>query len=75
MHIVVWTKFALVDDPVTERLTPEAKQEIEDFVRRTFVNRLSPEQVGASSECRNVVLIIAGHLVSKLDILEKHTWG
>jgi hypothetical protein len=36
VHLVVWCKFPLKDDPVTDDLTTEARQEIEAFVLRTF---------------------------------------
>lgn len=36
VHLVVWTKFLLEDDPATDDLTLTARQEIEDFVGRTF---------------------------------------
>jgi hypothetical protein len=36
IHLVVWCKFPLKDDPLTDDLTPEARQEIEDFVCTTF---------------------------------------
>jgi hypothetical protein len=36
VHLVVWTKFHLEDDPATDDLTPKARAEIEAFVDRTF---------------------------------------
>jgi len=36
VHLVVWTKFLLEDDPKTDDLTPKARAEIEEFVERTF---------------------------------------
>jgi hypothetical protein len=36
VHLVVWTKFHLEDDPATDDLTPKARAEIEEFVDRTF---------------------------------------
>ena len=36
VHLVVWTKFVLEDDPATDRLTARARREIEDFVIKTF---------------------------------------
>lgn len=35
-HLVVWCKFPFEDDPVTDDLTLMARQEIENFVLRTF---------------------------------------
>ncbi|PYH92472.1 hypothetical protein BO71DRAFT_25515 [Aspergillus ellipticus CBS 707.79] len=45
VHLVVWTKFELEDDPVTDDLTPRARQEIEEYVQRTFRSRVPAEQV------------------------------
>jgi hypothetical protein len=38
IHLVVWTKFLLEDDPTTDDLTTRARQEIEGFVQGTFCN-------------------------------------
>ncbi|KAL4998817.1 hypothetical protein BDV10DRAFT_166348 [Aspergillus recurvatus] len=45
VHLVVWTKFALEDDPATDDLMPRARREIDDFVKRTFCSRMPPDQV------------------------------
>ncbi|KAL2795596.1 hypothetical protein BJX66DRAFT_336719 [Aspergillus keveii] len=45
VHLVVWTKFALEDDPATDDLTPRARKEIDDFVKQTFCSQISPSQV------------------------------
>ena len=44
-HMVVWTKFTLVEDPETGLLTEEATQQIENFVSRVFCNRIPRDQV------------------------------
>ena len=49
VHLVVWTKFDLEDDPATDDLTPKARKEIDDFVDRTFCSRVSRENVGDMS--------------------------
>ena len=36
VHLVVWTKFDLEDDPELDDLTPVARQSIEDYVDATF---------------------------------------
>lgn len=36
VHLIVWTKFPLEEDEVTDDLTIEGRREIEDFVTRTF---------------------------------------
>lgn len=45
MHLVVWTKFALPSDGVTDDLLPESRAELEDFVSRTFVRVCGEENV------------------------------
>ncbi|KAJ0413808.1 hypothetical protein BJY00DRAFT_319438 [Aspergillus carlsbadensis] len=45
VHLVVWTKFALEDDPATDDLTPRARKEIDDYVKQTFLSQISPSQV------------------------------
>ncbi|KKK17353.1 hypothetical protein P175DRAFT_0429491 [Aspergillus ochraceoroseus IBT 24754] len=45
VHLVVWTKFELEDDPATDDLTPHARQEIDEYVQRTFCTRMPPNQV------------------------------
>ncbi|KAK9653043.1 hypothetical protein HCH54_002986 [Aspergillus fumigatus] len=45
VHLVVWTKFELEDDPATDDLTPQARKEIDDYVTRTFRSRMPAEQV------------------------------
>jgi Protein of unknown function (DUF3605) len=39
VHLVVWTKFAFQDDPVTGDLTPESRAMIEAFVQKTFCGK------------------------------------
>lgn len=45
MHLVIWTKFELEDDPATDDLTPEARKETDDYVQRTFCTKVKPENV------------------------------
>lgn len=45
VHLVVWTKFDLEDDPATGELTPKARREIDDYVQKTFCSRTTPENV------------------------------
>ena len=45
IHIVVWMKHELRDDPVTGDLTSECRGLIEAFVARTFQSRVPPEHV------------------------------
>jgi Protein of unknown function (DUF3605) len=39
VHLVVWTKFELQDDPTTGDLTPESRAMIEAFVQKTFCGK------------------------------------
>lgn len=45
VHLVIWTKFDLEEDPATSDLTIEARKEIDDFVNETFRSRVEPENV------------------------------
>jgi len=45
VHLVVWTKFELVDDPKTDNLTDEARREIEEYVDETFCRKVGKENV------------------------------
>ncbi|XXG93885.1 hypothetical protein Hte_000134 [Hypoxylon texense] len=40
VHLVVWTKFDLAEDPITTDLTDEARAEIERYVQKTFGSRI-----------------------------------
>jgi hypothetical protein len=50
VHLVVWTKFELEEDPATGDLTDETRTVMEDYVQRTFCTKLDPDQVGVSRE-------------------------
>ncbi|KAJ4207997.1 hypothetical protein NW767_002226 [Fusarium falciforme] len=45
VHLVVWTKFDLVEDPATGDLADGARQEIDDFVTTTFRANVPNEHV------------------------------
>lgn len=45
VHLVVWTKFVLEADPVTDDLTDEARGEIEAYVREKFTRRVGEDNV------------------------------
>ncbi|KKA26115.1 hypothetical protein TD95_004701 [Thielaviopsis punctulata] len=45
VHLVVWTKFELMEDPETGRLTEKAWKEIDDFVGQTFRSHVPAENV------------------------------
>ncbi|KAL8695908.1 MAG: hypothetical protein Q9224_003085 [Gallowayella concinna] len=46
VHLVVWTKFSLPDDPSTQELTKEMRREIDEYVDKTFCQAISKENVG-----------------------------
>ena len=50
MHLVIWTKFDLEDDPATDDLTPKARKNIDDFVSKTFCTKVPSHNVGTHSE-------------------------
>ncbi len=45
VHLVFWTKFELPDDPVTGELTPQTRQQIDNYVIKTFHSHVSEENV------------------------------
>ncbi|MCJ1470097.1 hypothetical protein MMC07_008742 [Pseudocyphellaria aurata] len=45
IHLVVWTKFDLDDDPATGELTAPMRQKIDDFVERKFRSRVPENNV------------------------------
>lgn len=47
VHLVVWTKFALEEDPATGDLTDAARAEIDSYVRKTF-SKMLPDHVGCA---------------------------
>lgn len=47
VHLVVWTKFDLEDDAETDDLTPKARQEIDDYVNKTFCSKMPKEHVSS----------------------------
>lgn len=67
VHLVVWTKFELEDDPATDDLTPEARQMIDDFVKKTFCTRVNAEQVGDWYLSGGYADAVQGHLVQELE--------
>ncbi|KAF4455451.1 hypothetical protein F53441_2240 [Fusarium austroafricanum] len=45
VHLVVWTKFNLEEDPAKGDLTDKARKEIDDFVTRSFRTHVPEENV------------------------------
>lgn len=49
VHLVVWTKFILEDDPTTDDLTTKARTQVDDFVNKTFCSKVGTENVSVNS--------------------------
>lgn len=45
IHLVIWTKFQLEEDPATGDLTEAMREKIENYIQRTFCGRISRENV------------------------------
>jgi hypothetical protein len=45
VHLVVWTKFVLEDDAHTGHLTVQSRQQVNQYVDRTFCSRVDPQNV------------------------------
>ncbi|KAI0136654.1 hypothetical protein BJ170DRAFT_589623 [Xylariales sp. AK1849] len=43
VHLVIWTKFDLEEDPATGDLTTKARAEIDDYVNTTFGSKISKD--------------------------------
>ncbi|KAL9019259.1 MAG: hypothetical protein Q9185_003433 [Variospora sp. 1 TL-2023] len=48
VHLVVWTKFGLPDDPETNELTSAMRQEIDDYVERTFCQAVPKQNIDSN---------------------------
>jgi hypothetical protein len=49
VHLVIWTKFELVEDPATGDLTDAARAEIDGYVEKTFRSRIPKETVSENT--------------------------
>ncbi|KAL8932554.1 MAG: hypothetical protein Q9211_006251 [Gyalolechia sp. 1 TL-2023] len=63
VHLVVWTKFDLPDDPDTKELTTAMRQDIESYVDRTFRQAVPNENIPRSSK-RSLMMMF--HSATKL---------
>lgn len=45
VHLVVWTRFELGEDPATGDLTDGSRKQIDQFVNKTFAQDVPPDQV------------------------------
>jgi hypothetical protein len=54
VHLIVWTKFELQDDPESGFLTEPAKAEIDAYVKDVFVSRMGEENVSSGITCKSL---------------------
>ena len=57
VHLVVWTKFDLEEDPVTTDLTDAARGEIEAYVQRKFGSKLPRDRVRRNVHIQKIVIL------------------
>ena len=81
IHLVVWTKFELEDDPATGELTAPTRQKIDKFVERTFRSRVpgdnvcfSPDSDSGRFTFPTMLTAGQGHLVQELEVFEVCPW-
>jgi len=55
VHLCVWTKFDLEDDPKTGELMPQMRRQIDEYVNRTFKSRVPVENV---SEIQFILVLL-----------------
>lgn len=79
VHLVVWTKFDLPDDPDTKELTKEMRREIDEYVDRLFCQAVPKENVSRSKvglpSSKFFSNPAEGHLVQELEVVEVDTLG
>lgn len=49
VHLVVWTKFDLPDDPSTKELASDMRAQIDDYVDKTFCQAVPKENVSSKT--------------------------
>lgn len=74
VHLVVWVKFELEDDPVTGFLTEGATRQIQEFVNTTFCPWVDPNHVRCLRQIFGLLLLIwvPDGLVQELANSEEH---
>ena len=77
VHLVVWTKFDLEDDPIADDLTPAAREKIDQFVEEAFGKQVPTENVGTcvlllqASRIRAALTRPTGDMVPQLALVEE----
>lgn len=59
VHLVVWTKFDLEEDPETGDLTDAARQEIEGWVDRVFCQGMKKDNVSSPMEAKSECILLS----------------
>jgi hypothetical protein len=71
-HLIVWTKFLINDDPVTEDVTDEDKARIESFIQKTFCSAGVGNETATNRDrivwFRNWKSLKSVHALGKTDI-------
>lgn len=75
VHLVIWTKFELEEDPATGLLTESMWKKIDDYVGRVFRSRMPADQVSQLGDTgfKLPMLIFAGCLVQELEVSQVDT--
>ena len=74
VHIVVWTKFDLEEDPQTLDLTNVARKDINDYVDKVFGSRMPKENVSCAAACSSLVACLILHLSMPLTVTGQYIW-
>lgn len=75
VHLVIWTKFELEEDPATGLLTESMWKKIDDYVEKVFRSRIPADQVRLTLNkwLRSAKLIFAGCMVQELEVSQVYT--
>jgi hypothetical protein len=73
VHLVVWVKFDIEDDSTTGYLTPEANDQIQDYVDKMFASQMDPDHVCRSFADYQLIIsnFYLGCMVQELEELKK----
>ena len=83
VHLCIWIKNELEDDPETKDLTPEMRKQIDEYVDKTFKSRVPAENVRFSLNYSNelfqslkaMLIFFEGDLVQELELAEIYTFN
>jgi hypothetical protein len=63
VHLVIWTKFELEDDPLTDDLTAKARKEIDDFVDEMFGRKVGRDNVSHVINILSFLMLIISQVI------------